>query len=236
MLPRTLEPEVMDTVQEAVDYDSMDHSAVNRQFVLDLQQFVKATQHPVLNLASSHILDLGTGTALIPLELLRSTQTPAKVLACDLSMEMLKLALRHISNANMSEHLFGIYCDCKRLPVADWMCDLVMSNSIVHHIPNPLDVFLEARRVLKPGGLLFVRDLLRPESEERVERLVRQYAGDENADQQQMFRQSLHAALTVAEVSSLLAAAGLLPPVVSGQPAAVMATSDRHWTVALTVS
>ena len=36
MLPRTLEPEVMDTREEAVDYDSMDHSGVNRVFVDDL--------------------------------------------------------------------------------------------------------------------------------------------------------------------------------------------------------
>ena len=36
MLPRTLEPEVMDTVEEAVDYDSMDHSAVNTLFVEEL--------------------------------------------------------------------------------------------------------------------------------------------------------------------------------------------------------
>jgi len=30
MIPRILEPEVMDTVEEAVDYDAMDHSTVNR--------------------------------------------------------------------------------------------------------------------------------------------------------------------------------------------------------------
>ena len=36
MLPRTLEPEVMDTAEEAADYDAMDHSEVNRVFVDDL--------------------------------------------------------------------------------------------------------------------------------------------------------------------------------------------------------
>ena len=33
MLPRVLEPEVMDTAEEARDYDAMDHSQVNRVFV-----------------------------------------------------------------------------------------------------------------------------------------------------------------------------------------------------------
>ena len=35
MLPRTLEPEVMDSVEEARDYDAMDHAVVNRVFVED---------------------------------------------------------------------------------------------------------------------------------------------------------------------------------------------------------
>ena len=53
-LKRVLEPEVMDSVEEARDYDQMDHAAVNDVFVTDL-------------LASGEIagevLDLGTGTA-----------------------------------------------------------------------------------------------------------------------------------------------------------------------------
>ena len=35
MLDRVLEPEVMDTEDEARDYDAMDHSQVNRVFVAD---------------------------------------------------------------------------------------------------------------------------------------------------------------------------------------------------------
>jgi hypothetical protein len=36
MLDRILEPEFMDTAEEARDYDSMDHAEVNRRFVDDL--------------------------------------------------------------------------------------------------------------------------------------------------------------------------------------------------------
>jgi peptidylprolyl isomerase len=36
MLPRILEPELMDTDEDAHQYDSMDHTAVNVQFVTDL--------------------------------------------------------------------------------------------------------------------------------------------------------------------------------------------------------
>lgn len=62
MLARTLEPEVMDTPEEALAYDSMDHADVNRVFVDD---FLAADPE------AGEILDLGTGTALIPIELCR---------------------------------------------------------------------------------------------------------------------------------------------------------------------
>jgi ubiquinone/menaquinone biosynthesis C-methylase UbiE len=103
--------------------------------------------------------------------------------------------------------------------------DAVMSNSVIHHIPDPADCLREMHRVLAPGGILFVRDLLRPETAEEVERFVEQYAGDENAHSRQMFRQSLHAALTVDEVRNLLTELQLPPDWVTQ-------TSDRHWTLA----
>ena len=43
MLPRVLEPEVMDSPEEARDYDAMDHAEVNRRFVAD---FLTARSEP----------------------------------------------------------------------------------------------------------------------------------------------------------------------------------------------
>ena len=78
-------------------------------------------------------------------------------------------------------------------------------------------------RVVVPGGLLFVRDLLRPPDEMTLRRLVATYAGDANAHQRQMFADSLHAALTLPEIRSLVAALGF-------DPTTVRQTTDRHWT------
>ena len=46
MLSRILETEVMDTPAEALDYDAMDHSAVNRVFVDDLLAAIAAIPEP----------------------------------------------------------------------------------------------------------------------------------------------------------------------------------------------
>jgi len=219
-LPRTLEPEVMDTIEEAVDYDNMDHSTVNRLFVDDLLELQQ--QAGVVSLGQ--VVDVGTGTALIPLELLSRDISVTSVLACDLSVEMLKLAAAHKQETSTAEPLLPVFCDARKMPIADNSADTVISNSIIHHIPDPLSVFREMKRVAGPGSLLFIRDLMRPESAETVEHFVTTYAGNENPHSQQMFRQSLHAALTVKEVQQMLLSCGLPTDWVSP-------TSDRHWTV-----
>src|SRR5205807_9086181 len=88
--------------------------------------------------------------------------------------------------------------DAKRLPYPTGSFRALISNSIVHHIPEPAKVIAEMVRVLEPGGTLLVRDLLRPSDDDALQRLVRMYAGDANAHQQQTFADSLHAALTLA--------------------------------------
>lgn len=230
MLPRTLEPEVMDAAQEAADYDSMDHSEVNRVFVDDLLAFVSGadafgmTAKRDVNEEALRVLDVGTGTALIPIELGRR-DAGLHVTAIDLAEEMLAIGRRNVAAAKLADVIDLEKVDAKQLPYADGTFDVVMSNSIVHHIPEPRGSLEEMVRVLSPGGVLFVRDLMRPETSAEVERLVQIYAGQENERQQQLFRQSLHAALTVEEVAALLAEVGL-----PGDW--VRASSDRHWTIA----
>jgi SAM-dependent methyltransferase len=124
--------------------------------------------------------------------------------------------------------------DAKGTPYEDGAFGATISNSIIHHIPVPALGFAEMWRVTAKGGLLFVRDLHRPDDDAEVDRLVALYGGEPPADparaasfenQRALFRASLKAALTVAEV------AGLIAPL--GVPAsAVKMTSDRHWTLA----
>jgi ubiquinone/menaquinone biosynthesis C-methylase UbiE len=214
MLPRVLEPEVMDSAEEARDYDAMDHSAVNRVFAAD---FLAAWDR------ANPILDLGTGTAQIPLELCRLDPGP-EIVAVDLAEQMLRVAAHNVQRAGMENRIRLERCDAKRLPFADSSFAAVMSNSIIHHIPEPRMVFAEMLRMARPGAVLFLRDLLRPAEDAEVRRLVQSYAGESNAHQQQMFEASLRAALTLAEVRGLAVEMGL-------PPEQVRQTSDRHWTM-----
>ncbi len=216
MLPRVLEPEVMDSAEEARAYDAMDHSAVNRVFVADFLA-VWNRRNPVL--------DMGTGTAQIPIALCRLVPT-AQVVAVDLAEQMLRLGQENVHRAGLEECVQLQRHDAKQLPYPAGYFAAVLSNSIVHHIPEPQQVLAEMVRVTMPGGLLFVRDLLRPAEEATLQQLVATYAGDATAHQRQLFADSLRAALTLAEIRDRVATLGF-------DPATVQQTTDRHWTWSL---
>jgi ubiquinone/menaquinone biosynthesis C-methylase UbiE len=213
MLPRILETEVMDTPEEARDYDAMDHSGVNRLFVADFLA-VWSGQNP--------ILDVGTGTAQIPLELCRQHPS-ARIVAIDLADHMLQVGRLNVGQASFTNRITLECRDAKTLPYANDSFAAVISNSIVHHIPEPGAVLAEIVRVLSVGGCLLVRDLLRPASAAEVKRLVGLYAADANPHQRQMFDDSLCAALTLEEIRGLIAPLGFAPET-------VRQTTDRHWT------
>lgn len=213
MLTRILEPEVMDTPEEARDYNNMDHSQVNSLFVNDLI---------AVGFQGGDVLDLGTGTALIPIEIVKRG-LDCRIMAADAAIAMLERARLNLEIAGMTRVIQLSHCDAKAMPYATGMFEWVISNSIVHHIPDPIQVLREAWRVTRVGGSLFFRDLLRPETDEQLRWLVETYAGDGNAHQRQMFDDSLHAALSLEEIRGLVAEFGC-------PEESVTATSDRHWT------
>jgi ubiquinone/menaquinone biosynthesis C-methylase UbiE len=224
VLPRVLEPEVMDTPDEASAYDRMDHAEVNRRFVTDLLTAAKASG---VNLQSNgkqatELLDLGTGTALIPIELCRHAPG-VRVRAVDAAQSMLDLATVRVRDAGLNDRIALELVDAKRLPCQDGRFAAVISNSIVHHLPEPAVALAEAVRVTAPGGLLFFRDLLRPADRATLEQLVNTYAAGADERQRLLFADSLHAALSLDELRALVAALGF-------DREGVTQSSDRHWT------
>jgi ubiquinone/menaquinone biosynthesis C-methylase UbiE len=212
-LQRIPEPEAMDTYEEAVEYDSMDHAEVNRVFVTDLL---------ATGAIKGDVLDLGTGTGQIPIELCQRTED-VRVMGIDLAASMLDQARINVELETLTDRIMFDLIDAKTLPYDDGRFDVVMSNSIIHHVPDPLPVMAEAVRVAKSGGVVFFRDLMRPVDETSLARLVANHAADCNELQTKMFSDSLRAAFTVREIQELVVELGL-------EKNTVAATSDRHWT------
>lgn len=113
--------------------------------------------------------------------------------------------------------------DAKSLPYEDGHFDMIISNSLVHHLPNPLPFFRELKRVVKSNVGIFIRDLIRPANAEIMNALVDSIGEEYDEYQKKLFRDSLHPALTQDEVNQLISLSGL-------QQVKVYQSSDRHWT------
>src|SRR4029079_14558987 len=114
MWPRTLDPEVMDTAEDAREYDAMDHAAVNTLFVTDFLNAARA------HLGQSHVpsvfsgLDLGAGTGLIPIELCRRA-TNVQVVAVDAAQHMLSAGRTNVAAVGLADRIALIRGDAKQL-------------------------------------------------------------------------------------------------------------------------
>jgi ubiquinone/menaquinone biosynthesis C-methylase UbiE len=212
-MQRVLEPEVMDTWEDAIEYDSMDFTEVNTAF---------AKLAVELGPPTGHVLDTGTGTARIPI-LICQMRPQWKLTAIDFSHNMLLVGAQNVEAAGLQQQIQLEQVDAKQMPYPDNDFDMVISNSIVHHLPDPLPFFREVKRVLKPKGAILLRDLLRPADEATMDAHVSSIGEEYNEYQRKLFRDSLNASFTLDEVNQLVQAAGL-------EGVKVYQSSDRHWT------
>ena len=158
----------MDSAEEALDYNSMDHGEVNRIFAADLLAAGEKGDSPHLPerpegcfaqmgtvpFFASEILDLGTGTALIPIEICRQAPDD-RLLAVDAAEHMLALGRQNVEKAGLTGRIRLERVDAKRLPYGDGQFAAVISNSIVHHLSDPGTAINEAWRVAAPGRAHF---------------------------------------------------------------------------------
>jgi len=212
MLERVLESEVMDTWEDAVEYDSMDFTGVNMAF---------AERALELGPPEGIILDAGTGTARIPIIMAQRRPT-LRIWAIDLSENMLKIGNKNVDEAGLDQYIQLRKADAKSLPYPDDYCDMVISNSIVHHLPDPLPFLKEVNRITKPNGGIFLRDLIRPPDERVPEELTEKYAGECTEYQKKLYRDSLRASFTIREMEELIKQSGM-------RGLTVLPSSDRHW-------
>ena len=87
--------------------------------------------------------------------------------------------------------------------------DLVVSNSLLHHLHDPAVLWDEVRRRAAPGAFVFVADLYRPATPQDALRMVEAYTAGEPAVLRVDFHNSLLAAFDDRELRAQLGAAGL---------------------------
>jgi ubiquinone/menaquinone biosynthesis C-methylase UbiE len=96
---------------------------------------------------SGRVLDVGCGDGLFA-EVLFGGRAEVELAGVDTSLEELARAGRR----GLYRHI--LLARAQQLPFPDNHFDVVLSNSVLEHIPHPENAVCEMRRVLKPGGVM----------------------------------------------------------------------------------
>ncbi|GAA3865661.1 methyltransferase domain-containing protein [Leifsonia kafniensis] len=111
---------------------------------------------PHLHLGQS-LLDVGSGPGTITVDLGRRL-APGQVIGVDASADVIDQAraLAHDEGVHNVSFQIG---DVSALDFPDDSFDIVHAHQLLQHLANPIAALTELRRVLKPGGILAVRDV-----------------------------------------------------------------------------
>ena len=175
--------------------------ALDNTFVDQVLSLAPQGQHGGL------LLDVGCGPGNIALKLARRS-AQVSVVGLDFSLTMVRAAHRSAAEAGLEGRLWFQQGSAGQIPFANGTFDVVLSNSVLHHLADPSRVFEEMRRVAKPQGVVLVRDLCRP-SRLAYPWHVRWYGRHYSGVMRRLFEDSVRAAYTPDELSDLLEHSGM---------------------------
>jgi ubiquinone/menaquinone biosynthesis C-methylase UbiE len=199
-MDRQTEPELMEDPDQVKAYAEADFAVPHQQFVDRLREFIADPDFDGI------ALDLGCGPGDISLRFAKAFPF-SRIDAVDGSRAMLDYAATY--TASVQDRIRLIH---GRLPFAvlpEAFYEIVFSNSLLHHLPDPQVLWQTIKQAARPGGRIAVMDLFRPASREAATALVKTYAADEPEILQRDFYHSLLAAFTPEEVRSQIHKAGL---------------------------
>ena len=233
-LPRVPEPEVMDDCGEVEAYSSAAAQAfldrIDDTFVEHVLRLVRG--RPAV--AGGRALDIGTGPGQIVIKL--AHRLPRwHLIGVDRSPNMIRqaqssvaLAFRPASSSPDAElgRVSFFIADGNRLPFPDASFDLVVCNSVLHHLAEPQRLFSEVARLAKPDGAILLRDLRRP-SRLAYPLHVRWYGRHYSGLMYKLYCDSVRAAYTPAELEAMLRASPLASSNFSGSARVRVFTHHR---------
>ena len=138
-------------------YESVIDSELKTFWGWSYQDFANQLVDRTEILENQRILDIATGTSVIPRKIINQKIPGIQITGLDINESMLRQGKKKMSAAGINTTISLTCADAMKLPFSDDSYDLVVSGLASHHMDIPL-MLSEMKRVLKPGGLLSVID------------------------------------------------------------------------------
>jgi ubiquinone/menaquinone biosynthesis C-methylase UbiE len=155
-----------------------------------------------LNIPGKRVLDIGTGSGLLAIELARA-RPDWHVIGIDVSEEMLKLARHNAAGAGSSDRIDFQQAAAAALHFPDGSFALVTSNVSFRLWQDPFKIFKEIARVTAPGGYCLVWDNLRLTALCPLLDLIGRAMGM-NSKQRRLWLQAVRSAYTLGEARVII--------------------------------
>ncbi len=213
-MKRIIEAELMNDEAQARSYAEADFEDPHRRVLELFDERFKGRE------LRGNVLDLGCGPGDVTFRF--AARFPeARILAIDGAVEMIRLAWKRKARERYGEN---ITFEVGRIPgaaIPQITYDAIISSSFLHHLHEPHGLWQTITRHAGAGTIIFVIDLLRPETTEAARGFVEAYCGEEPEILKIDFYNSLLAAFSIDEVRRQLEEARL-------QGLTVEQVSDRH--------
>lgn len=157
-------------------------------------------------ITKGNVLEIGPGPGYVGLEWLKKTEA-STLTGCEISRSMIRMATKNARDYGVESRTTYVQGNGMHMPFADTSFDAVFSNGSLHEWEDPVMVFNEIYRVLKPEGLFCITDMRRD-----VNPLLKWmiYFSTKPKKIRPGFLTSLNAAYTVTELKEIVSHAKLV--------------------------
>jgi ubiquinone/menaquinone biosynthesis C-methylase UbiE len=107
---------------------------------------------------SGRVLDIGTGSGLLAIEMAKAKNCNFEIVAVDISENMILKAKENARRAGVADKIKFMVATAATIPFADNSFDIVISYASLHHWFEPVTVLNEVSRVTGENGSAVIRD------------------------------------------------------------------------------